>query len=62
MAAGSEGVSAVVVSGQHRLGGGLEKGDRVNEGVRFGFRRRGVEWIKWVEWIRVEWGRILNPP
>ena len=54
MAAGSEGVSVVVVTGQHRLGGGIEKGDRGNEGVRFGFRRRGVEWSKCVEWSGLE--------
>ena len=53
MAAGSEGVSAVVETGQHRIGGGEEKNGRGSNGFGFGFGfgfgRRGVEWSG-VEW------------
>ena len=64
--AGGKGVSAVVVTGRHRIVGGEEKGGRGKNGfgfrVGFRFRRRGVEWRKWVKWSRVEWRRIVNAP
>ena len=57
MADRSKGVSAVVVIGRHRLGGGEEKGGRGSNGFGFGvgfvFGRRGVEWSKWVKWSGV---------
>ena len=55
MVSGSKGVSAVVVKGQHILGGGEEKGgiDSNRFGVGFGFGRRGVKWREWVEWSGV---------
>ena len=53
MAARSEGVSVVVRTGRHILGGGKERGGRGNNrlgaGVGFGFRRSGIEWSEWVE-------------
>ena len=67
-ASGSKGVSAVAGTGQHRLGGGEEKGDRgsdgfgVGVGFRFGFGQRGVKWSEWVEWSGVEWGGRAKPP
>ena len=69
MAAGSEGVSAVVETGHHRLGGGKKKGGgggRGSGGFRFrvglGFGRRGAEWSERVEWTRVEWSGRVNAP
>ena len=52
----------VVGTGRHRPVGVEEKGGRgsVGFGGGFGFRRRGVEWSKWVEWSGVEWGGRVN--
>ena len=62
--ASSEGVSAVVGTGRHRLGGGEEKGGRGSNIflVRFRFGRRGVEGSNWVEWSGVEWSGRVNAP
>ena len=58
MAAGNDGVSAMLATGWHRLGGGKEKGGRGSNGfvfgIRFGFGRRGVNWSEWVEWSGVD--------
>ena len=67
MAAGSKGVWEVVEKVRHRLGGGKEKGRGGGRGsnrfkVRLGFGQIGVDWSKWVEWIRVEWRRKVNAP
>ena len=73
MAAGSEGVLAVVGAGRNRLGGGKEEGGIgiqglvVGVGVRLGIergpgQRGGVEGSKRVKWSGVEWGGIVTPP
>ena len=64
MTARGEGVSEVVGTGRHRLGGGEEKGGRGSYGFGVGFRvgRRGVEWSEWVKWSRVEWSGRVNVP
>ena len=68
---GREGVSEVVGSGRHQLGGGKEEGDRGSNGLRVGVglgierrpgRRGGVEGSEQVEWSGVEWGGRLTPP
>ena len=55
-AAGSEGISAMVETGRHRLGEGEEKGGRGSDKLEVGFNfgQREVEWIKWVEWSKID--------
>ena len=52
----------VVGTGRNIIGGGKEKeirgSDGLGVGVRFGFGRRGVEWVEWVEWSGVEWNGV----
>ena len=63
----SKGVSVVVGTGRHRLGGSEENGSDCGRGsdgfrVGLGFGRRGVEWSERVEWRGVEWSRRVNAP
>ena len=55
LAAGSEGVSTVVGTGWHRLGGGEEKGGRGSNGFGFGLvSDLGGEESSGAEWSGVE--------
>ena len=77
MAAGSDGVLTVVVTGRNRLGGGEETGDGDNNEIGDGFgggvgrgikrglrRRRGVSGSELVEWSGMEQsgGRMSDQP
>ena len=72
MAAGSEGVLAVVGTGRPRLGWVEEKGGRGSDGLGVGVglriergpgQRGEVEGSKLVEWSRAEWsGEEEQPP
>ena len=69
MVAWSKGVSDIVGTCRHRLGGGKEKGGgggvgRVSKGFRIGlgFGQRRVEWSERIEWIGLECSGRVNDP
>ena len=61
-----QGVSAVMGTGRHRLGGGEEKGGggRDSNGFRvgLGLGQREVDWINRVKWSRVDLSGRVNAP
>ena len=73
-AKGSEGVSMVMGTDRHRLGGGKEAGGRDNDNIRVRTgggvgrgierglgRRGGISVSERVEWSRMKWsGRVIN--
>ena len=61
---GVEGVSTVVGTVCHILGGVGEKGGRGSYIFRvgFGFGRIGVKWSEWVKWIGEDWSGRVNAP